>query len=161
MLRSTPVFGSLVTTRLSLVGVAVAIVVKKERKPGQVDVVAGEDDLLARRGVDDLGLDPALAEFDHATAGFALIAAESPCRLFLVGVRVGQELELAVGDLLDQHGGQRIGLHDGGQLVDALLLLDADEQARLLHLVDEIALGSAAAWPSFQSNVAAAEPVST
>ncbi len=121
------------------VGVAVAVVMKEQRQPGQVDVVAGEDDLLTRCGVDDFGFDPALAEFDHPTPGFALLAAERPRRLILVGICVGQELEFAVGDLLHQHGREGVVLHDGGQFVDALLLRDADQHARLLHVVDEVA----------------------
>ena len=142
------------------VGVTVAVVVEEEREPRQVDVVAGEDDLLARRGVDDLRFDPTLTEFDHATAGFALVAAERPRCLILIGVRVGEKLELAVGDLLHEHRGQRVRLHDSGQLIDPLLLFDPDQQSRSLHVVDEVAQALLRHDLFPYSNAGAASPVS-
>jgi hypothetical protein len=116
----------------------VALVMQEHRKDRHVDVVAGEDDLLARRRADDDGRDPSLRCLDHLHASLGLLAAHRPGVLVLVRIRIGKEGELATGDLLDEYRGRRMILHYPGKLVDPFVLGDADEQAGGLHRGDEV-----------------------
>src|SRR5206468_12645887 len=110
-------------------GVAVAIVMEEERKAGDVDIVALENDLFAGGGGDDLGLDAAFGELSDAGSGLLALAAKCPGILLVGGVGIGEKGELAAGDSFDQYRLLRILLHDEGELIDAFFVLDANEKA--------------------------------
>ena len=120
------------------VRVAVAIVMEEERKAGDVDIVALENDLLAGRGRDDLGLDAASGELSDAGPGLVALAAKCPGILLVGGVGIGEKRELAAGDFFDQHRLLGILLHDEGELIDAFYVLDANEKAGFFHCVGEV-----------------------
>src|SRR5664279_3180691 len=120
------------------VGVSIAIVMQEQRKLRQVDIVTLEDDLLAGRRVDDLGFDPPLRSIDNLETCLGLVALQGPGVHVLIRVSVRQKLELAVFDVLDQHGCGRMILHHPGKVINIRLTADADEHSRPLQVVHEL-----------------------
>jgi hypothetical protein len=120
------------------IGVAVAIVMQEQRQAREVDIVALQDHFLAGRRRHRLPLHAALGARDHLEAGPRLVAAHRPGKHLLVRIGIGQHRELGVLDLLDQDGLGRVGLHDLRHLIDAHLVLDAHEEAGLVHRLNEV-----------------------